>query len=480
MSKKTELLEAIMSCNEREVENLLSSKILFWKAVSPNTKYNAGWTPLITASVNGYISIVEMLLKAGANIDLANEDGLTPLNIASQSKNNLTVVEALLKAGANMDIANKDGETPIYIASMRDNLPVFELLLKAGANVDIANKDGETPINKASQYGNLTIVEALLKAGANMDIANKYGETPILCAFDKGHDKVVETLLKAGAKLDESRMNLFSASEKGHTGIVSSLLKAGAKLDSVDNDGNTALMLAAVNGHFELVKQFIKSGANVDIKNNNNKTALMLISSVKISEEKPLLKDELVKIAEILIKAKAKVNEMSDIGETALLYASYRGHTDIVRMLIKSNADVNVATRSLFSMEAEVALEVSTIKQKMPAMYDSVKGLLDNLILDTNLTPIMLASSQRHPDIVKQLIDAKADVNKKSNIGWTALIIAAYMCDYKIINMLIDAKADVNAKTNNNIGNAITAAKRNNNSTATGIVSLLKKAGAKE
>ena len=93
---------------------------------------------------------VGKLIKAGADVNLASKDGVTPLLNAIYSKNiDIVIVNALIKAGAKVNLVAKDGSTPLFNAIYVDNLDIVNALIKAKANVNLVAKDGSTPLGAA-------------------------------------------------------------------------------------------------------------------------------------------------------------------------------------------------------------------------------------------------------------------------------------------------------------------------------------------
>lgn len=111
------------------------------------------------------MEVVKKFIEVGADVNIGENGGLTPLFLASQ-KGHFEIVEKLIEAGADVNAVNKDGCTPLYWASRNGHLDVVKKLLEAGAEVNICDKDVCTPLYWALQNGHLEIVEKLIEAGA--------------------------------------------------------------------------------------------------------------------------------------------------------------------------------------------------------------------------------------------------------------------------------------------------------------------------
>ncbi|KAF4228935.1 hypothetical protein CNMCM8980_006536 [Aspergillus fumigatiaffinis] len=134
-------------------------------------------------------------------------------------------------------------------AAKHGHLHVVQLLVKQGANVNYHSTAG-TPLLQAAASGHGDVVEYLLKAGANVHSTNKYGHTALCEAAQAGDVKAAEALIKHGAGVNDTNHK--------------------------DEDGNTALLLAAVEGHEEMVKYLLNAGANIRHINACDETALQL------------------------------------------------------------------------------------------------------------------------------------------------------------------------------------------------------------
>ncbi len=143
----------------------------------------AGNTPLMDACQEADLTTVQKLLRQGANPDIARKsDGTTPLLIitgadgehALTAAEALPIMNALIKAGANVNHADNEGKTPLMLAQTAEETNV---LLKAGANINQADKQGKTALMYAAERGDIETVKHLIKAGADALLTDKSGYT---------------------------------------------------------------------------------------------------------------------------------------------------------------------------------------------------------------------------------------------------------------------------------------------------------------
>jgi ankyrin repeat protein len=114
-------------------------------------------------------NIVAFLLENGANINdepFRDSIGQTPLIIASQA-GCTNIVELLLRAGAEIEHRNDQGETAFITAIQEGNIDIVKLLINKVNNIDQPNADGETPLELARKYKQKEIINLLLKNGAS-------------------------------------------------------------------------------------------------------------------------------------------------------------------------------------------------------------------------------------------------------------------------------------------------------------------------
>ena len=198
------------------------------------------------------------------------------------------VIDILLKAGADVNAIDNNGQTTLMrvVSNWRDNAQIkIKMLLEAGADVNAKDNGGQTALIKIWPWHS-EIVDVLLKAGADVNTSDNNGITALMVAVRGNDHKSVDMLIEAGADINAkdndgktvlmNSVATWNCSPKN----VSMLIRIGANVNIKDNNGRTALMNAIVNSDNiskdEIIKILIDAGAYVNVKDNSGKTALML------------------------------------------------------------------------------------------------------------------------------------------------------------------------------------------------------------
>jgi len=120
----------------------------------------------------------EMLNKPGTQVintrDITTGD--TGLHIVAQRRDTLWI-RFLLQRGADPNIANKQGTTPLQIATTLGHIDGVEELIKRGADVNVTDRQGETPLISAVHQRNKDLIARLLKQGADPDRTDNSGRS---------------------------------------------------------------------------------------------------------------------------------------------------------------------------------------------------------------------------------------------------------------------------------------------------------------
>lgn len=346
-------------------------------------------------------------------------------------------------------------ETRVVDAVKNHDKEALRALLKEHAGVNAPEADGTSALHWAAHQNDLEAVQLLLKAGANAKATSRYGVTPLSEAATYGSAEVVEALLKAGADpntltTERGDTVLMTASRAGNIGAVKALLEHGANVNTKENvRGQTGLMWAAAEDHPEVVKLLIAHGADPKIRSSDRDTTppkLMAgtpaapISKGGLTALVFAARQGSIESAKALIGAGADINQGDADGNNPLLIAILNNHDELAQILIDKGADVNAVNKDGRSplYTAVDAHDVDWSDRPLVKETDKVTSL----------------------DVIKSLIDHKADVNaqltaasiiKKAaqdspdrtlGVGATAFMRAARSGDVDVMKLLLDHGAD--------------------------------------
>jgi ankyrin repeat protein len=411
------------------------------------------------------------IMKKGIDINDCNQNGVNALTMAAK-EGRWDVVQELLNT-ANIDVRLNEkgfGTTALIFAAASGNTEICKQLLEKGADINRTNGENETALMIASKEGRLSTVKLLLTYGDTaLNIQqSKTRATALILATEINHTEIVSRLLEKGANINltdnKNETALMIASKNGNQNIVALLLES----DHIDlniqrkdsglfckNCGYTALIYAAVANHKEIARQLIKNGADINRTNDKNETALMLAARLNHLE-----------VAKQLLNDGAAINLTNNKNETALMIASVNGNQNIVALLLESDhIDLNIQHKH----SGNTALIYAVLANNEEIVSRLIKnGAAINLTNNENETALMLASEHGYQNIVTLLLEhyqIDLDIQSKP-FGTTALTYAVAKNHVEIVRKLIDRKANVNLSNNNNNNN-----KDNDNETALMIAS---------
>lgn len=256
-----------------------------------NGQDDEGMTPLACAVVQEQIEVAQFLLDKGADPNIPNKNGLTPLEHACgrDKTNALMLAKMLLAKGASVNATNVTRETipPLEWAISSDNLELVKLLVDRGAEVKTKTDVGSTPLHTAADRGDTEIAAILIAHGAEVNAKITGGTTPLHNAAENGSADIVKLLLSKGAEVDAKLYNgitpLFQAAGRGgeRTGAacVDLLLAHGADINVTDEDGNTLLHTAAYYGNQAVIELLVAHGEAVNVKNKRGETPVQIAAN---------------------------------------------------------------------------------------------------------------------------------------------------------------------------------------------------------
>lgn len=234
---------------------------------NPNQMDVKGRSLLARAAYRGHEDIAEMLLEAGASVDLEDDQNITPLYQASSAGHD-AIVRLFLPRSRDINHADARGVTALHIASKKgQTAAVQELCLSPALEVNRqTTEEKETALWLGCSQGHLSTVEMLLHHGSiAVDLADGHGVTPLLIASYYGYAGIVRLLLAKGANVNQVRDNgispLIVASYQGHEETVRILAEAGADIMylSPENLGGGTAYHYALQQEHQGISQYLQA-----------------------------------------------------------------------------------------------------------------------------------------------------------------------------------------------------------------------------
>jgi ankyrin repeat protein len=424
-----------------------------------------GTTPLMLAAQAEQPGAVAVLLQQAGAVHLRDRSGNDALMYAARS-GRVAQLRQLLAAGAEVNGANADDATALDVAMLAGHQEAAQVLREAHGTSHMNNTallpqahtldtarpgemyQGWPPLAIAASRDDPGTVTQLLATHAAVDQRTPRGDTALLVAAKSQAAKVVPLLLQGGASagaVDEGGHTALSyAAEHGEVAVVDALLAGGVSADLRRRDALPPLLEAATGGQREVVQHLLSAHANVNARGRGGITALMIAAA----------RDDASVVA-ALLAGEADVRAKDDAGHMPLYYAAAGGHLRALDALLQAGSppDGSPEDSPLLAAVRGGHLE---IVQHLLARGASVRTRTAS-----GDTPLMLAAAVGNAQIVQELLKTGAEVDVQNSAGDSALIVAARNGRAEVCRVLLQGGADRRLRNGYRIDALDTARRRN-------------------
>lgn len=467
-ASKKALVSATHQKDQKMVEQLLDC------GVEPES------TLLGAAVINHDLESVRTLLMFGADANIVNKDGATPLYTATGSAFS-EAAHVLLRYGADANIsAGPYGESPFAVSLTPSKAHLSQLYLQHGADPNAIMGNNETPFTQAMNKSTpATLIETMLVYDADPNGKNGRGETPLFKAIaaerldlvtmllDHGADPnlpgpkimlwpavhqpaILEILLERGSDLRRAPGVLELATSINSRKAIDLLLKHGADPNAKKDGIYTPLCSAIRDNHEDLVELLIAAGADPNV------TALefpvykcvtyhrphilprLLASGANLNHPKGVIEHCVLHNEKTalfwFLEHSVDPNVRNPKGQTALTTAIRENRLDMIDMLLANGADPGIRGQDWpISMAVKNPNILAKLLPHIPTSRIN-KGAVEMAVVANQL------------ESVKLLLQKGVDVEEKNGGVFSPLTTSIRENRKEIFRFLIDeAGADPNA-----------------------------------
>ncbi len=436
--------------------------------------------------------LVTYFIFKGADPELKNHDGDTPLHVAIKNQS-FRAAKALSAVSSTLFSRDSEGRTALDLGLLSDD-SYYDLFIttKAGELRDI---EGQSIIHYFVRTKNLKGIRQCITKGIPISVKDDNGKTPLDVAFENLDDEefveIAAELIMGGAdevatdfayfqdamlarnvnsRFDDGQTPLHLAAIYGHNAIAKYLLENNADTGVQDSSGATPLHEAVRYGNVEIAKALLNSGANVNARDNLGKTPVMLI----------LPKDKTADIYKLLISFRADLTQKDMFGDTVLHTASMLNvGASTFSILIDGGADVDARNKEgvtplaiavqkndletvklLTVSGADIHTQDTNGNSPLSLALAGSSEMLEAVVNETNAgltdsngnTPLHLALICDAPLAkIQYMISLMKDVNTRNKDGNSALFLSILKNRQKVGELLLAKNADIfSTNTNNN------------------------------
>ena len=364
----------------------------------PNPKQE---TPLMLAALKGNIQMMGLLLSHGASLLKRSREGFTVLHYVIMSESTEALIWLLSSLPKKLlTISNRRGDTPLAFASGLGYLPMVRVLMTKGECLsETVNVRGLNALHLAAHKGHVKVVEYLVEQGFLIDapqapltlskIKKEMQLTPLYMAARSGKKEAVCRLIELGADRKVKDKQGYTLCEHAIISRDKAMHQLIQQLPEFHDRERTKLLLhaAARANNVVAVSQLILKGADINATNEQGRTAIHLAAIEHASD-----------VLEHLLKGKVLLDLSDQLGQMPLHYAAFSGNVAVIHMLIRAGAPINALNK-----EGDSALCIASLEGHIGAVTALLNEGADYSLCDhTGLTPAQIALNQDHIELVSR------------------------------------------------------------------------------
>ncbi len=314
------------------------------------TSAAASDSPLADAAMKGDATAVRTLLASGADVNAARGDGMTALHWAAET-GNAEIAEILVSAGAILEVTTRLGAyTPLHVAGRKGAAGVIRVLLDAGADPRTVAATGSTPLHLVAGAGSAEGAGHLLDAGAEIDaVAGDAQQTPLMFAAAADRADVVRLLVEHGADPNITT-TLMEAATRGEVDNYASE-RMQEVLDAFKGDGNELPTPAQIQAALEVARAVQRAGVVPEKEEEEEDDPRAFFRQPPDEKWGSLTalhhaaREGAIGAAMALLDGGAEIDFVTESDNTSpLTMAVINGRFDLAIKLLERGADPNLAT----------------------------------------------------------------------------------------------------------------------------------------
>ena len=232
---------------------------------------NCGMYPLHHAAWLGYLDIIKTLVGRDCDINVKDENNLTPLHYSCGCGHLPVVIYLTNHPQCVISSKDKRGRVPLHIAAECGQLHIAKFLIEdMNVDINLVGHHRETPLYMACWHGHLPLVEYFTsQSHCNINLKDQRGQHPLLIAACRGHLEIVKHLVDSkgcgiNVSDDKGYTPIHNACNNGHLSVVEYLSsKPQCNIEVLDNTGHQPLHYALCQGHKEIV-MLLREKVSVD------------------------------------------------------------------------------------------------------------------------------------------------------------------------------------------------------------------------